>query len=295
MRVWEKVHHLISNYLHKIYKDPLSKKDISNMIEQMLADMDIQYERSKHKDYETYDKNNKFWLSEHFYKQNIDDNYKLWKEKIKKQFNNFLKSEIHEKILWHIKDGHKLFIEQQNIDFEQMKIVLDAVPELMWITLRAQPDFGVIINDWNYIIYDWKSWKIPTYPAEYISDQLKVYAYKMLNKLWFSKYTDIKISAYEFYLDESKTYWWDIYYDEILNIQNKIIEDVSFEKKFIQNWEIERNIPLATHYFPRTDRAKKCQVCRFRKVCEDLKHYEPQDIDSNRIEKISEPIEEIPF
>ncbi|MFZ5341045.1 MAG: hypothetical protein ACOZBL_00250 [Patescibacteria group bacterium] len=54
---------------------------------------------------------------------------------------------------------------------------------------------------------------------------------------------------------------------------------------------------MPTHYFPRTHQLKKCEICRFRKVCEDLKHYEPQDVVENKIENITDVIEDddLPF
>jgi len=49
---------------------------------------------------------------------------------------------------------------------------------------------------------------------------------------------------------------------------------MEYQKQFIVDGDIYKNEPLSHDHFPRTNSAKKCAGCTFRKVCEDLKNFE---------------------
>lgn len=295
MWIGEKTHHLISDYLNLVASK--SFIDTYKIIEELFKIMDLEYNVSKTRSYKKYDKNNKFWLSEHFYWLDIDNRFELGKEKIVSQFNNFLKSDLHNEIISYLVKPNKWAIEKKEPDFEKMKFIPSDEDSLKKINIWAQPDFWVIVNENIYIIYDWKTWKLPKYTESEISNQLKVYAYKLLLNLWLEKFQEIEIYCYEVYLNEMKIYGWKLILDDIFDIKSKILEDIDFQKTFIVDSDISRNIPMPTHFFIRTHSLKKCETCTFRKVCDELKNYEPEVQENvkttNQIDKILE--EDFPF
>ncbi len=272
MWIWEKTHNLISDYLNLVAEN--NELDKEKLLSDTISTMDQEYEFSKTREYQDYDKDNKFWLSEHYYNKNIDKEYQQATEKLKKQFYNFVNSKVHEEIISYMKSPNKRYIESKEPDFEKMKVTIDNISELQWVTIWAKPDFWVIVDNKKYIIYDWKAGKVPSYKEWEIPDQLKVYAYKLLLNLWTEKIDDIQVFVWEVYLEDMSIFGWEIKMQDIIDIQDKIIEDVELQKRFIQNWDPQKNIPKATHYFERTENKKKCQTCTFWKVCTDLKHYE---------------------
>ena len=214
-------------------------------------------------------------------------------------FRSFLSHQIHNEIKEFLDWNNKYYIEPKEPDFERMKVYPDDMPELLWTIIWAQPDFGIITDDKKYYIYDWKTWKLPEYDENNISNQLKVYAYKLLLNLWVQDTDEIELYAYEVFLNEMKIYWWKINNSDIEDIKNKIVEDIENERKLIVDWNIENNRPLPTHYFARTDNINKCERCTFRKLCYDLKNYEAPEINifkDNKPEiKESDLDEDFPF
>ena len=61
---------------------------------------------------------------------------------------------------------------------------------------------------------------------------------------------------------------------DIDHIIQKLKDDMDYQKQFLIDGDILRNEPLSHDHFPRTNSAKKCASCTFRKVCEDLKSFE---------------------
>ena len=106
-----------------------------------------------------------------------------------------------------------------------------------------------------------------------ISEQLKIYALKMLLKSNIN-IEDVDIEAYEVYLPSLHQIGGKIEKADIDHIIEKLKEDVEFQKQFLEDSDIIRNQPLSHDNFPRTNSAKKCATCTFRKVCEDLKALE---------------------
>lgn len=275
MRLWEKIHDLMSDYLNLLQQDKATPEKVSEMKEQMSLEMDKEYQISKNRDYSLYDPSLKFWLTEHYYQNNIDDIYNTWKIQILDSFDKFLESDFHNDIKLHFSDkNNKFFIEPKEKDFESMKIEIDNIPELMWITVYAQPDFGIVTKDWEYIIYDRKSGKTPNKSLDHISDQLKVYAYKILQKIWIEKIDSFKSRWFEVYLKSLDKFWWNISKEQIQEVEQKIIEDTKIQKDLIINKDIEENKPLPSIEFQRTTDLQKCSDCTFYKVCQELKNFE---------------------
>lgn len=285
LHMWlgEKIHGLMSDYLNELDKKWSPDKVDSDWLEHLLADfseeIDAEYAKSKKKHYEQYDKNNKFGLQEHFYKEDIDEGYKKAKGAIKDAFYGFLESELHTKIASQFQEAQTVFVESKKPDFEQMKMTIDRIPELKGIQLWAQPDLGIILpagesGKKRYIIYDRKSGRERDEGQDFISDQLKVYAYKMLLKIGMEKFDEVEIYCYEVFLKSMKVLWWKIEREDIYHIEQKITLDVINQKKLLRKQNPIKNQPLPSHYFSKTKDTNKCNSCRFRKVCQELTHYE---------------------
>jgi hypothetical protein len=158
-----------------------------------------------------------------------------------------------------------------------MKFMIKNVPWLDNIVIWAQPDFWIVLNDNKYIIYDRKTWKVPDKEKNNISDQLKVYAYKILLKVWLEKIDKIWFQWWEVYLKNMDTYWWNISKKDLEYIESKILSDVNLEKSLLS--DIENNIPKSSSFFVKTENENKCKTCRFNKVCKKLTNYEIDNID----------------
>lgn len=97
-------------------------------------------------------------------------------------FDAFLTSERHEKVKRYFEIAKHVFVENPKVpDYDNMKINVSKIPELANISILASPDFGVIFDDKNYLILDWKSGK-EGFETSGLTDQLKVYVLKMLLK-----------------------------------------------------------------------------------------------------------------
>lgn len=276
MRAWEMIHYLLSDYLHHLQDQAITPDKIDELKQDVIKHMDKMYKISKNKNYSQYDKYNQFWLSEHFYQIDVDLKFQETKEKVIKYLDNFLLSDLHDQVWQHILSDNKVFIEPKKSDFDAMKIQINDIPELQWIVIFAQPDFGVILDKKSYIIYDRKSGKLPEYSGENISDQLKVYSYKVAKKLWLENIDDLTIKAYEVFLQDMSTYGWLVSSNEIMEVQDKILNAVREQKKYIHDENIIKNIPIEVEKFQRTDKLNKCKTCTFRSVCEKLKAFEKE-------------------
>jgi len=278
-QVW---HGMMSDYLHLLQKWKVSDEDIQNIKQSTLKEMETIYEQAKLKDIYTYDKDNKFWFSEHFYRENIDEEFATGKLKILKYFDLFLKSNIHQDIAGYFVPENKVFVESKLPDFGQMQYTIEDIPELKWITLWAQPDLWIIVTSTSpnqktkYIIYDRKTGRVPEKDNNEISAQLRVYAYKMLLKIWIDKFDSVEIFCYEVFIKDMTTFGGQVKRNDIYEIQQQIVLDVSYQKKFLQNQDPDKNIPLDTDCFPKTQHIAKCKSCRFRQVCQKLTDYEKQ-------------------
>jgi len=81
----------------------------------------------------------------------------------------------------------------------------------------------------------------------------------------------MKISSYEIYFPSMNIVGGDIEQKDIEDIITKIAQDVDFQKQFIVDQDVVKNIPMPHKNFARTTSSKKCESCGFRKVCEELK------------------------
>jgi len=272
MRLGQKVHGMMSDYLTNF-----PSNDIEMIKENAVNEIEEEYKVSKQKDYRSYDRFQKFWLSEHYYQEDCEDKFQESKKRAIICFNNFLQSDLHKQILSYFQQDYKIFVEPKVPDFERMKMFITTDPELSGITLRAQPDFWVMKSTWlqkEIIIYDRKTGRVPQKESDKISEQLKVYAYKTLQKIWMDKFDNCNISCYEVYLRDMSLLGWKIKLQDIYDIHQKISLDVLNQKRLLENMDPQKNIPLPITNYSRTNHKNKCDTCRFRKVCWELAQYE---------------------
>ena len=298
MWMGECLHDLISDYLHLVKNNQDTLENIGKARVLLTTKMDRDFQISRARDYTKYNANVKFGLTEHYYKENIDEMYEQWKKSILESFDKFCESELNREILSYIHDPENIiFIEPKEKNFESMKIQIDSNPDLMWINIYAQPDFWIITKDKKYIIYDRKSGKIPEKSPNSISDQLKIYAYKILQKVGLERIDHLDVQAYEVFLKWIVKFGWKITKQDLLDIEQKVVDDVNVQKQLIVNKNVEANIPLESSEFQRIDDPYKCKNCTFYKVCEELKKYEKisQNIVSPKIEETDYTDEDFPF
>lgn len=273
MRVGEKTHHLLSDYLNVLKQWEKDPQNIDDYKARIVHEMKTEFDISKNRDYTSYDRDHKFWLSEHYYGENIDDKLQDVIEKVLHNFDVFLQSDWHDTIRHYFKTAKMVYVERpREKDFESMKVNLSTIPELKNLNVMAAPDFGVIFSDNKYLIIDWKTWKEKV-DTEWTSEQLKIYALKTLLKSKIDLDT-VDIEGYEVYLPSLNKIGGKIEKLDIDYIIQKLKDDMEYQKQFLVDGDIIANQPLSHEHFPRTTSEKKCASCTFRKVCEDLRNFE---------------------
>jgi hypothetical protein len=312
MRLGEKTHHLIADYLRlllslsswAIAKDLGDKKDfhpavlrgkqhsewLINLKASMRTTMEQEFHLAKSRQYKRYDKDQKFGFKEFCYggKDAIHRtrhpeqsegfrNELQWEisledgvQKVLWNLDAFIASPLHDMIVGYFNAWYKAYIESNQSDFEQMKLVLDHHPVLQDVTIRAGPDFGITAADNTYYIYDRKSWTEKDIPQDIITDQLKVYAYKLLYNT-SKTLDDVTIYAYEVYLPSMYMIGGKVSQADIDHIKDKIVDDVHELQALVVDGNIKKNIPKHMDNFRRTSDSSKCMMCSMRRVCAALK------------------------
>ncbi|GHV22604.1 hypothetical protein FACS1894176_11060 [Bacteroidia bacterium] len=125
------------------------------------------------------------------------------------------------------------------------------------------------LSESEYIILDRKSGKEDVLSEE-ISDQLKIYALKMLLKKGITSMDGMRIEAQEVYLNTMNAHGGKVSQADIDDIIAKIQKDVDYQKQFIENQDPIKNIPLDPFVFRKTSSERKCESCTFREVCSKL-------------------------
>ncbi len=147
LKMWigSMIHELIAEYLHRIteHLDDVNSSKFSHashayardpkhiaeiLLEQYLVKLDQIYFKSKNKNYSCYDPKDKFGLSEHFYHQDLREEFAQAKENFKQYFQNFLNSKLHKEIIQRLQEkygkagsGYQFFIESVVPDFASME------------------------------------------------------------------------------------------------------------------------------------------------------------------------------
>ena len=274
MWTWEKTHQLLSDYLRLLRKNEITDEKLAELKANITKEMEQEFEASKIKDYSVFNRDQKFWLAEHFYQEEVDEEFRKTIDKVIANLEAINKSERKDKLEHYFKTYKTIYIENPKTpDYENMKLHTYFIPELKQISIMASPDFGAIFGDNNYTIIDWKTGK-ETEITDEITDQLKVYALKVFSKKWKKDLGEIVIKAHEVYLPSLNSKWWTITQEDIDYIINKISQDADFQKQFLVDQDPIKNKALPHTSFKRTTSAKKCATCTLRKVCEELKNFE---------------------
>ena len=270
MRVGEKSHFILSDYLHALKKWEITDEKITKIKDDMKAEMMADFEYSKDRDYtDRTDFFGKFWLSEHFYDENADPLLEPAIEKVCWNLDRFIASSRNHKVQDYFNSAKFVYVEHPRTpDFESMKVDVSKI-WLKDVSVLAGPDFWVTFSDTDYLIVDWKSGKEEVLDNS-ISDQLKVYALKMLLKKWLTSLDWIKIEAYEVYLDSMNSYGGILKQDDIDSIITKIQHDVEEQKQLLIDQDPYNNQPVDLIMFRKTASEKKCEHCTFRSVCQKL-------------------------
>jgi len=103
MRVGEKTHHLLSDYLRALKQWPIADDQIQSFKDRIVAEMRSEFEISKNRDYTSYDKDHKFGLSEHYYGEDVDQKFEDAIQKVLHNLDVFLASECLEKVQHYFK------------------------------------------------------------------------------------------------------------------------------------------------------------------------------------------------
>jgi len=273
MRIGEKTHHILADYLRLLVakQSAITLEDIIIIKQNMTETIKQEFTAAEQRDYSQYDKNQKFGFKEFCYKEGLpEDALEQAIQRVQNNLDAFIASDMQTKVLQYFQNDNKYYIESNESDFEQMKLVLDHDPILEHVTIWAWPDFGVMADNGIYYIYDRKSGREKDLPADTVTDQLKIYAYKLLCNT--NKTLDaIDIYAYEVYVPSMNMIGWHVTQADIDSIKQKIINDVRDLQQLVEDEDIEQNIPKHVDSFQRTSDTHKCATCSFRKACAALK------------------------
>lgn len=281
MRLGQKTHEIMSDYLRLLSQYEVQEHHIQQLIDQTAHHMRTEFETSAKKDYTKYDKNNPHGLKEHYFHEQNTIDLDQGIQKITDNLRAFIASPLHTQIQWYFKAGHSYYIESKERNFDIMKLYAPELTGSEDTMIRAAPDFGIVMDENNYIIYDRKTGNDSERIPGQISDQLKMYAVKLLHKT-HKNLDNITIHCYEVFLPSMQQYGGIITPQDIASITQTIQNDVQELKSLIQEGNGRKNIPLPSQSFPRTTSTAKCRECRLRKVCAKLKKREG-DMSDNHV------------
>ncbi len=271
MWIWEKSHFLLSDYLHALKKWEATDEKIAELKDNMRAEMRADFDYSRERDYSDHeDFFGKFWLAEHFYWEWWDELLEPAIEKVCGNLDRFIESSWNQKVQDYFDSAKFVYVEHPRTpDFESMKVNIRKLPWLKDVSVLAWPDFWVTFSDTNFLVLDWKSGKEELLDNS-VSDQLKMYALKMLLKKWITSLDWVKIEAYEVYLDSMNAYGGILRQEDIDSIIAKVQHDVEEQKQFLVDQDPYKNQPVDLMMFRKTTSEKKCEECPFRSVCKKL-------------------------
>ena len=271
MWIWEKSHFLLSDYLHALKKWDITDEKIVELKDNIRAEMVADFDYSRERDYSDFeDFFGKFGLAEHFYWEWSDDLLEPAIEKVCSNLDRFIESSRNQKVQDYFNTAKFVYVEHPRTpDFESMKVNISRLPWLRDVSILAWPDFWVTFSDTDFLVLDWKSGKEEVLDNS-VSNQLKIYALKMLLKKWLTSLNWVKIEAYEVYLDSMNAYWGILKQDDIDDIISKVQHDVEEQKQFLVDWDPYKNQPVDLMMFRKTTSDKKCEQCPFRSVCKKI-------------------------
>jgi hypothetical protein len=130
MRVGEKSHYLLSDYLHLLKKGEATPEKIQEIKDQLKAEMEADFTFSKERDYKDQtDFFGKFGLSEHFYGENVDALLQPSIEKVRGNLDRFIESKWNDKVQDYFTSARFVYVERPRVpNFEAMKVDISRLP-----------------------------------------------------------------------------------------------------------------------------------------------------------------------
>ncbi|MDR0651016.1 MAG: hypothetical protein LBG59_06580 [Candidatus Peribacteria bacterium] len=134
MRIGEKSHYLLSDYLHLLKQHTTAAlaldEKIQEIKQQLKAEMEAEFAFSKARNYQD-DKNffGKFGLSEHFYGEDKDTALQPAIEKVWTNLDHFIASKWNEKVQDYFTSAKFIYIEYPRVpDYNAMKVDISQLP-----------------------------------------------------------------------------------------------------------------------------------------------------------------------
>ncbi|MDO4713185.1 MAG: hypothetical protein Q4B28_00525 [bacterium] len=142
MRMGEKTHFLISDYLHLLRSHLPTSEEIALLKEQIAEQMRQEFQSSKVKDYSQLTFDRRGGLSEHYYQEDVDDLLKPTIQKVHANLDALIASSRIPKLQGFFQQAQSIYIETpKNPDFEAMKVEIQKLPDFKDINIMASPDF----------------------------------------------------------------------------------------------------------------------------------------------------------
>lgn len=142
MRMGEKTHFLISDFLQLLQTGEATPENIQKIKDGLAEEMRYEFEASKAKDYETLNFDERGGLSEHFYQENIDDQLEPTIQRVWANLDALIASPWIAKLQATMNGSNIVYIENpKQPDFEAMKVETNTLPQLRELSIMASPDF----------------------------------------------------------------------------------------------------------------------------------------------------------
>lgn len=103
----------------------------------MRSTMQQEFQSAKNRQYSRYDKDNKFGFKEFCYGDDISEQLEDGIIRVLGNLDALRTSDLHQTLLHYISQQYKRYIESNESDFEQMKLVLDHHPVLQDVSIWA--------------------------------------------------------------------------------------------------------------------------------------------------------------
>lgn len=240
----DKIHELIRDIVRNNWESDENKIDvyIRNKLNKVVRESIEKYKTGEWDDYPRGE-----MLQEYYYGEKLESDkiYEI-KEKVKCCAKGFMESITYEEI----KSSAKKILEVDEGKFDYIMV--------HGVKVYALLDLLYIDKDDNYVIVDWKTGKISEYDAE----QLMVYVLYVMNK-YNIPIEKIKCRVEYLLLNEYVEYKFTN--EDIDIIEEKIKLDINVIDAMVV--DSENNIPKPKEDFIRCDSIRKCNKCKYRKIC----------------------------
>lgn len=193
-----------------------------------------------------------FLLFEHYKGKETD--IEQIKEKARICFDHFYAGPFFQELL-EISDQQFLYIDPEKDDVSSMKFKWDE------LSIYAIPDLCYRNKAGLIRLLDWKTGKAPDVE---ISDQLKVYAWRLQHQDGVDPEAHEVLASSVYLLDNTER-GRRILRQDLEEVIVSIQESIKQMKQFM--FDQEKNIPLEMEAFPLTDNVNKCSNCVFAEVC----------------------------